>query len=183
LAPLVKQRKPGNLWAGSTPMPPGVLGSGVVYGSFGPFLSPARTATVGQNQTSRNASHRMIDWKVTVGGQLPPDWESRRDGCWFPDFEMQHLLLPHFDVGDQPIDEYGKTIFESKAVARLRTHLSAYRSQVEAQPESWSITERSSRGERIFLVDREAVLAVIDKTLVMIEHALSRGGELIFFGD
>lgn len=149
----------------------------------GILAQDALTACRRPNQTSRNASYRMIDWKVTVGGQLLPDWESRRDGCWFPDFEMQHLLLPYFDVGDQPIDEYGKTIFDSKAVARLRTHLSAYRSQVEAQPESWSITERSSRGERIFLVDREAVLAIIDKTLVMIEHALSRGGELIFLGD
>ena len=118
-----------------------------------------------------------------MNGQLPSDWIRDRDGCWFSDFDTQNFLLPHFNVGDQPIDEYGKTIFDSKAVARLRTHLSAYRSQVEAQPESWSITERSSRGERIFLVDREAVLAIIDKTLVMIEHALSRGGELIFLGD
>ncbi|MDP9968707.1 hypothetical protein J2W37_006486 [Variovorax paradoxus] len=125
----------------------------------------------------------MIDWKVTVGGQLPSDWEPRRDGCWFLDFEMQHLLLPHFDVGEQPIDEYGETIFDSGAVARLGTHLSVYRGQIEAKPESWSITERSSRGETTFLVEREAVLAVIDKTLVMIEHVLSRGGELVFSGD
>jgi hypothetical protein len=96
---------------------------------------------------------------------------------------MQHLLLPHFDVGEQPIDEYGETIFDSGAVARLGTHLSVYRGQLETQPGSWSITERSSRWERTFLVDREAVLAVIDKTLAMIEHALSRGGELVFSDD
>jgi hypothetical protein len=125
----------------------------------------------------------MIDWKVTVGGQLPPDWESRRDGCWFPDFEMQHLLLPHFDVGEQPIDEYGETIFDSGAVARLGRRLSAFRGQIESKAESWSITERSSRGEETFLVEREAVLAVIDKTLAMVEYALSRGGELVFSGD
>jgi hypothetical protein len=33
------------------------------------------------------------------------------------------------------------------------------------------------------VIDRETVLVIIDKTLSMVEYALSEGGELIFYGD
>lgn len=125
----------------------------------------------------------MIDWKVIVNGQLPSDWIRDRDGCWFSDFDTQNFLLPHFNVGDQPIDEYGKTVFDAPAVTRLGIHLLAYRAHVEAWPAMLSITERSSRGEVHYIIERETVLAIIDKTLSMAKHALSRGGELVFFGD
>jgi hypothetical protein len=65
----------------------------------------------------------MIDWRVRINGQNPPDWDHQRDGCWFPNFELQKYLLPIFDVGEQPIDEYSDTVFSKKAMMRLKTHL------------------------------------------------------------
>jgi hypothetical protein len=65
----------------------------------------------------------MIDWQVRINGQNPPDWDHQRDGCWFPNFELQKYLLPIFDVGEQPIDEYSDTVFSKKAMMRLKTHL------------------------------------------------------------
>lgn len=160
-------------------------------------IAPSRTTTAatGQQQTLvtsskigrkpkyKHTSYRMIDWNVIVNGQLPSDWIQDRDGCGFSDFDTQNFLLPHFNVGDQPIDEYGRTVFDAPAVTRLGTHLLAYRAHVEAWPATLSITERSSRGEVHYVIEREAVLATIDKTLSMAESALSRGGELVFFGD
>lgn len=141
------------------------------------------SSKIARKRTYKHTSYRMIDWKVIVNGQLPSDWSRDRGCCWFPDFDTQNFLLPHFNVGDQPIDEYGKTVFDAAAVSRLGRHLSEYRGHVEARPTSWSITERSTSGDVSYVIDRETVLAIIDKTLSMVEYALSEGGELIFYGD
>ena len=154
--------------------------AGAAYGHERTIVTSSKIA---RKRTYKNTSYRMIDWKVIVNGQLPSDWSGDRGCCWFPDFDTQKFLLPHFNVGDQPIDEYGKTVFDAAAVSRLGRHLSEYRGHVEARPSSWSITEHSTSGDVSYVIDRETVLVIIDKTLSMVEYALSEGGELIFYGD
>jgi hypothetical protein len=125
----------------------------------------------------------VIDWKLLIDGEIPNGWDRHKDGCFFPDFDIQSFLLPHFDVGSQPIDEYGRTAFEQDDLRRLRTHLEWQRGFLEAKPDSWKITESS--GDRSYSreIRRDAALQVIDKTLNMIERALKINGTIVFLGD
>jgi hypothetical protein len=107
----------------------------------------------------------MMDWQITVNGSFPAGWDEHVDGCWFPDFDSQRLLLPLFDAGDQPIDEYGGTEFDTAAVVRLRTHLRRQRSYFEGKPASWTMAETTSTGIEELNFDRGEVLRVIDKTI------------------
>jgi hypothetical protein len=125
----------------------------------------------------------MIDWQVIVNGQNPPNWSREDDGCWFPDFHLQNYLLPIFDVGDQPIDEYDTTVFDKLSIIRLRTHLDWRRGYVEARPDVWTVSETFDGGMTSFEVRCEVVLNLIDKTLKMIEFALNCQGQIYFFGD
>ena len=125
----------------------------------------------------------MLDWQARIDGEPPPGWEPNRDGCWFPDWPYQEHLLPYFDVGDTPLDEYGVTTFEGSALHRLRASLQAARELFATMPESWSVSGASSNTAVTVTMRRKDVLWVIDRTLRMIEVALAAGGCIQFFGD
>nr|WP_315426121.1 hypothetical protein [uncultured Albidiferax sp.] len=125
----------------------------------------------------------MIDWQIIVNGEYPAGWNEHLDGCWFPDFDMQRFLLPFFDVGDQPVDEYGGTIFDTAAVVRLKTHLLWQRSYIEAKPDSWTVTETTNGGEETAEIKRDEVLRVIDKTIDMATRAEDLKAQFRFRGD
>jgi hypothetical protein len=125
----------------------------------------------------------MIDWQLLVNGEFPSGWDQHKDGCWFPDFDMQRYLLPYFDVGNQPIDEYGATTFDQDAIKRLKTHLLWQRGYLEAKDVSWRITETFGDQSHSYEIKRDAALQVIDKTLTMIDRAIGSGGDLVFRGD
>jgi hypothetical protein len=118
-----------------------------------------------------------------LGNDFPPGWDPHVDGCWFPDFDVQRYLLPYFDVGDQPIDEYGRTTFDRADIERLMRHLEWQRSRFEGQPEQWSVAEGAESGTVTLHLKREVVLAVLDKTLQMTRRALDCDGTLVFMGD
>lgn len=125
----------------------------------------------------------MISWEALIPGREPAGGEEKGDVCWFPDFDSQEYLLPHFDVGETPIDQYGRTKFSTADVRRLRVHLEDFRGSLEAKPESWSITETGHGVSRTMTLNRDDLLAVIDKTLLMAERAIQEGGGLVFLGD
>ena len=125
----------------------------------------------------------MIDWLIQIDGRDPPGWDQHRDGCYFPDFDHQAYLLPLFDVGDAPIDPYAGTEFLEGDLRRLREHLRCYRAGFESRPPTWTVTETSEVQSKTIRIERDKVLAVVDRTLEMIEIALSRGGTIIFRGD
>ena len=125
----------------------------------------------------------MIAWQVIVDGQSPSGWDQHKDGCWFPDFDMQTYLLPYFNVGDEPIDEYGSTVFDMATVKRLRTHLQWQRSYLEGKTPMWQVTETSEESSYSYEVNRDIAIEIIDKTIVMIEVAIQLNGQLVFGGD
>jgi hypothetical protein len=125
----------------------------------------------------------MIDWQIKVNGEFPTGWDEHSDGCWFPDFDTQRFLLPFFDVGDRPIDEYGGTVFNTAAVSRLKAHLLWQRSYIEGKPANWSITETRAEDAETIWINREAALRVIDKTIDMATAAIALDGNFIFRGD
>ena len=125
----------------------------------------------------------VIDWSVQVNGTDAPGWDRDRDGCWFPDFDHQAYLLPFFDVGDRPIDEVGSTEFARADLERLRAHLQWWRNVFEGKPDHWTVTEASVRGTETVKLERQKVLAVVDRTLEMIDAASACGGSIVFFGD
>lgn len=127
----------------------------------------------------------MIDWVIEIDGKIPGDWNPQQDGCWFPDFAYQEYLLPQFDIG-KPIDEYGRTEFKSEELIRLKTRLVDRRNHLQSQPKTWnfaSATETQAGRDSIVTIERKQVLAVLDKTLRMIDLALACGGRLVFRGD
>ncbi len=128
-------------------------------------------------------SAAVIDWCVLIDGREMPGWDARRDGCAFPDDAHQAYLLPLFDVGDVPIDEYGGTEFDAAAQGRLRVHLDWHRSRMEAMPPSWSVTETAGNRVTTRHLHRDKVLDVIDRTLAMLDAAKAVGGTLVFRGD
>jgi hypothetical protein len=106
----------------------------------------------------------MIDWQVIVNGEFPAGWDPRVDGCGFPDFAMQYYLLPFFDVGEQPIDEYGGTVFEAGDLRRLHAHLTWRRDYLEAKQEPWILTETCGARSQSYELRREAALEVVANT-------------------
>lgn len=125
----------------------------------------------------------MIDWQVMVDSRDPDGWDRHRDGCRFPDFDYQEYLLPYFDIGDVPIDPYGATGFHDGDLQRLRKHLHHLHDVVEGKPETWSLTESANGKDSTIRLERAKILALLDKTLEMIDFALSHGSVLIFRGD
>ncbi len=125
----------------------------------------------------------VIDWQIEIDGQFPPGWDQHRDGYWFPDFDHQEYLLPYFDVGDSPIDPYDATVFGEADLRRLREHLTFSRAIFEGKKPEWSVTETFADQSRTLLLDHDKVLAVVDKTLEMIELALPFRGTFVFRGD
>lgn len=125
----------------------------------------------------------MIDWQVQIEGRDPPGWDHRRDGCWFPDFDYQAYLLPSFDDGGATIDPYGGTEFKDVQLRRLRDRLLKLRITLQARPAFWTVSEASGEPRRIILLERKKLLAVVIKTLQMIDFALENGGSIVFRGD
>lgn len=125
----------------------------------------------------------MIDWKVIVDGEFPRGWNPRTNGCAFPDFDTQEYLLPYFNVGDVPIDEYGGTTFDRAALLRLRAHLEWHIGFFEAKGAAWTVTETSNGRSRTLKLRRRVVLALLDRTIAMIDRAIRLNGALVFLGD
>jgi len=92
-------------------------------------------------------------------------------------------LLPFFDVGDEPIDPYGRSTFREGDLARLRKHLRLFRESIEAKPSEWSFTETVENLSKTIRLEREKVLDVIDRSLTITEIALSHAGTIVFRGD
>ncbi len=86
-------------------------------------------------------------------------------------------------VGDQPIDEYGGTEFNTAAVIRLKTHLQWQRSYFEGKPASWTVSEAMNDGVTVIEIDRDKVLRVIDKTIEMASRAEVLRAGFRFRGD
>jgi hypothetical protein len=125
----------------------------------------------------------MIDWQVQVDGKYPRGWDQHRDGCWFPDFAYQEYLLPFFDVGGEVIDPYDGGVYREEDLKRLRKRLECWRSVFESKPTSWTVTDSSSHDAKHLVLERKIVLAIFEKTIRMIDIALSKGGVLVFRGD
>lgn len=125
----------------------------------------------------------MIDWQIIVEGKFPSGWDQHKDGCWFPDFNIQRFLLPYFDVGDQPIDEYGATNFDANTMKRLRTHLEWQRAYFEARGASWVVTETCDGVSTSYELQRDVILEIMDKTMSMVDLAIELNGQLVFRGD
>lgn len=125
----------------------------------------------------------MIDWQIIVEGKFPSGWDEHKDGCWFPDFGTQKYLLPYFDVGEQPIDEYGATRFDVDTMKRLRTHLKWQRDYFEAKGDTWVITETGDGQSESYMLQRDVVVGVIDRTISMVGIAIHLNGQLVFRGD
>ena len=125
----------------------------------------------------------MIDWQVIVDGEFPPGWDQHKDGCWFTDFDMQVLLLPYFDVGKQPIDQYGGTVFDQDDIKRLYMHLQDHREFFARREEKWQIFEKSNVVSNIFEVNRDDIVKVLDKTIEICKKAIEMNGQILFRGD
>jgi hypothetical protein len=125
----------------------------------------------------------MIDWQVQVDGKFPPGWDQHRDWCWFPDFAYQEYLLPYLDVGSQVIDPYDGWVYGEEDLKRLRKRLECWRPVFESKPTSWTMTDSSAHDAKRIDLERARVLAIFDKTIGMIDFALSKGGALVFRGD
>jgi hypothetical protein len=125
----------------------------------------------------------MIDWQVQIDGRDPPGWDQHRDGCWFPDFHYQEYLLPFFDVGNATIDPYGDTEFKEADLKRLKDRLVYLQETLDAKPATRTVTEVSADQSRMIRLERQTLLAVVTKTLQMINFALASGGTIIFRGD
>jgi hypothetical protein len=125
----------------------------------------------------------VIDWQVRIDGKDPPGWDQHRDGCWFPDFAYQAYLLPDFDIGSSRIDEYGDVEFRTDDLQKLKARLASARERFKAKPHRWTVIDWSSGEPRETPLERKKVLALLDRTLEMIDFALGRGGTLVFRGD
>ena len=126
----------------------------------------------------------MIDWQVrTATGEQVPGWDDHRDGCAFPDFDHQEYLLPYFNVGDTLILPYEGADFSKHDLLRLANRLRIHRPYFESRLEPWTITESSGGQEVTIRLDRNKVLALLDKTLSMIDFALAENYILVFYGD
>jgi hypothetical protein len=125
----------------------------------------------------------MIDWQVQVEGEYPSGWDQHRDGCFFPDFASQEYLLPFFDVGGESIDPYDGGIYRGEDLLRLRKRLVGWRHVIDGKPEKWTVTDSSADDAKTVVLERRKVLAIIDKTIAMIDIAASKGGAVVFRGD
>jgi len=125
----------------------------------------------------------MIDWQVQIDGKYPPRWNEQRDGCFFPDFAYQEYLLPLFDVGGAGIDPYDGGIYQGEDLKRLRKRLQNWREVFASKPTQWTVTDSSAMDAKNLVLKRKIVLAMFDKTIRMIDIAMSKGGVLVFRGD
>lgn len=125
----------------------------------------------------------MIDWQVQVDGKFPRGWDQHRDGCFFPDFAYQEYLLPFFDVGGEGIDPYDGGTYQGEDLKRLRRRLETWREVFENKPTRWTVTDSSAMDTKSVDLERKTVVAILDKTIQMIDIAISKGGVLVFRGD
>jgi hypothetical protein len=58
-----------------------------------------------------------------------------------------------------------------------------WRDIVEDKPEKWTVTDSSAHDAKTVVLEREQVLAIIDKTIAMIDIAVSKRGVVVFHGD
>ena len=118
-----------------------------------------------------------------IDGKYPEGWDPHRDGCWFSDFAQQEFLLPYFDVGGQPIDPYDGGVYSAEDLRRLRRRLCYWRPFFEAKPPTWTVVDSSVQSDQPMKLMRQEILAVLDKTVNMVDRALAIGGAIVFGGD
>ena len=92
-------------------------------------------------------------------------------------------MLPYFNVGDTLILPYEGADFSKHDLLRLANRLRIHRPYFESRLEPWTITESSGGQEVTIRLDRNKVLALLDKTLSMIDFALAENYILVFYGD
>ena len=92
-------------------------------------------------------------------------------------------MLPYFDVGADSIDPYGGTEFKSPDLRKLRDSLERSLDAFTQPPKSLTIPEHLGYGSTEFSPDPKVMLPIVEKTLGMIDYALSEDGTLVFRGD
>jgi hypothetical protein len=136
----------------------------------------------------------VIDWQILKDGQFLPNYDRNRDGCWFPDWHYQELLLPHFHTGRVLIDEYGRTEYCGDELQRLEDNLKWALDRYDAKIGAWSVTieavdppelsiEQISQTANRFVFHRDTIVGLLEKTLEMIQRAHAEDACLVFFGD
>jgi hypothetical protein len=85
------------------------------------------------------------------------------------------------------IDLYGDASFAGESLAALERALAEARRLVGSQPEEWSVhvgTPLSPKHRKLYRrVEREAMLALLDRWDVVIERARQLGRPVVCFGD
>jgi hypothetical protein len=136
----------------------------------------------------------MIDWQIIKDGEYPHNYDCNRDGCWFPDWRYQELLLPHFNTGHILIDEYGRTEFYGAELQRLEANLQWALDRYDAKVAAWSVTvevidpaqpaaDPPNRTIERVVFERDVIVNLLEKTLHMIQRARAEDASLVFFGD
>ncbi len=125
----------------------------------------------------------MIHWHVEIEGVVPTSIGGLRNRLWFPDFEVQEHLLPWFNVGDVPIDEYGSTRFDAAAVRRLRVHLEWYSDMLDAKIDKWRIEIIANGIRNGYDFDRAVLSDLIAKAIDLAKYAEAAQGHIVFLGD
>ena len=118
----------------------------------------------------------MIDWKISNGAQT-----IQREGWSFPSFEMQEYLLPILNVGFGSIDEYGDTLLHREDSIRMKA-------VIGYMLESGLVSRRSqlrfdTLEKGIVILQCPDIEACLIRLREALDHALSTGGSLVFYGD
>ncbi len=125
----------------------------------------------------------MISWRMLINGRTPDDWIEARDDCWFPDFDHQEYLLPCIDKGDIPIDPYGSTVFQTSDLIRLLRHIEYLPTYFKSKPAKWSVSDESKSEKKAITLERDKIVELFDKTILMVLLAIESGGTIVFGGD
>jgi hypothetical protein len=136
----------------------------------------------------------MLDWQILKDSQYLPNYDRNRDGCWFPDWHYQELLLPHFHTGRVLVDEYSRTEFSGEELERLEANLRWALDRYEAKVDAWQVTteavttaaskvEDHNRSSSRVIFQRDIIVDLLEKTLALIQRARAEDACLVFFGD
>jgi hypothetical protein len=135
----------------------------------------------------------MLDWQIVIlekNRQHPEGYDATKDGCFFPDWQYQTLLLPHFHTGAVIADKYDGAIFEGEQLEYLERNLQWALDCYEGLTNrSWYVvTTFDTSANQIERTNQEqfsgnVICALLEKTLRMIARAKSLNAAIAFFGD
>jgi hypothetical protein len=137
---------------------------------------------------------QMIHWEIIVNpgkwAVHPEGYIPGKDGCVFPDWQYQTLLLPHFHTGAIIVDEYDGAVFEGKQLDHLERNLQwALERYWGLENRTWQVTtlfeafsdfKESSQKEEF---SGKQICDLLEKTLEMIKRAKNLNAAIAFFGD